>query len=97
MFNEAFSLWMAENFKRLTVGSIKLLDALSVDSFIQVKLSTVTTFSTDPEEKAFKRLAASFEDLSQDKLNVLDSAIKHMHRKNSNMPLRSFRDAVSIF
>ena len=96
-FDKAFSSWLAANFHRLTDGSIKLLYPLSVDSFMQVKLSTVTTFSTDPEVKAFKRLVASFEDVAPDKLSVLDIAVKLMYAKRKTMTLRDFKEAVSVF
>ena len=96
-FDEAFSSWLAANFHRLTDGSIKLLDALSADSFMLIKLSTVTIFSTDAEVKLFKRLAATFEDVSEDKLSVLDCSIKLMYNKKTTMTLREFKNAVSVF
>ena len=47
--------------------------------------------------KAFKKLVASVEDVAQDKLNVLDFAVKLMYGKNTYMTLRSFKDAISVF
>ena len=56
-FNEIFAKWLSENLHRLTEASVKLLDSLDNESYMYVRMATVSEFAYVKKMETFKSRA----------------------------------------
>ena len=56
-FDDIFSKWLSKNLCRLKESSVKLLEDLDKESYMYIRISTVTQFDFDKERGLFKSRA----------------------------------------
>ena len=75
-FDEIFAKWLAYNLHRLNDNSVSLLEHLDPESYVFIRMSTVSQLDYNSELKVFKsRANLVFKAFRDDKRNMLEEAI----------------------